>query len=86
MTKTRPYQSDYASAAALMDALPALVKTRMEYLGLSYREVGRQAGVSFSTVHRFVDGGNDPSFRAARMLFRWLAASGPYSATEDGGR
>lgn len=68
---------DFVRTEAVLDALPALVAARMDYLGASYREVGRQAGVSFSTVHRFVEGGNDPSFRAAKHLVHWLTLTTP---------
>jgi hypothetical protein len=81
-----PPPVDFVRTEAVMEALPALVRARMEYLGLSYREVGRQAGVSFSTVHRFIEGGNDPSFRAARCLLRWLHLTSPKNAEEDSDR
>lgn len=76
---------DFIRALAVLDVLPALVAARMDYLGASYREVGRQAGVSFSTVHRFVEGGNDPSFRAAKHLLRWLAVTTPAMQMPAGG-
>ena len=66
---------DFVTTLAVLDFLPELVRARIKHLNLSYREVGRQAGLSFSTVHRFVEGGNDPSFRAAKHLVRWLAVT-----------
>lgn len=79
---TRQPEVDFVRVEAVLDVLPALVAARMDYLGASYREVGRQAGVSFSTVHRFVEGGNDPSFRAAKHLLRWLAVTAPVTASQ----
>lgn len=64
---------DLGLAVAVVEALPALVRERMAYEHLSVREVGRQAGVSFSTVSRLLDDQpRDPTLRCALLLLRWL--------------
>jgi transcriptional regulator with XRE-family HTH domain len=61
----------YLELAAVVEALPVLVRERRRCLGLSLREAARQLDVGFNTLAR-IERGEDYNSRVLPALLRWL--------------
>ena len=71
--------SECTDVLTVLDGLGIAVKAVRVARGMSLREVARQSGESFSTIHR-VESGSDFNVSTARSLLRWLGA--PTSGAE----
>jgi DNA-binding transcriptional regulator YiaG len=63
--------STFADLVGVLDDLPAAIRAVRRARRLSLRQVGEQAGVSFSTVSR-VESGADCDTGTVRALLLWL--------------
>lgn len=63
--------SSYSDLAAVIEALPLLVREARRARGLSVRAAAAQVGCSFSTISRF-ENGDDVNLSNAAALLRWL--------------
>lgn len=66
--------SRYADLAAVVEALPMLVREHRRRRGVSLRAAARELGVSFSTLDR-IERGEDYNSRSLPDLLRWLESS-----------
>lgn len=63
--------TSYSDLADLLASLPLLVREARRQRQLSVRDVGRQLGMSFSTISR-VENGDDCVLSNAVAILRWL--------------
>lgn len=61
----------YAELAAVIDALPLLLREARRAWGLSQRAAAAELGCSFSTVSR-IESGEDCALSNAVAVLRWL--------------
>jgi len=64
-------ESTYAELAAVLESLPIVLRETRRARGLSIRACARQAGLSFSTVHR-IENGDDAVMSNVITLMRWI--------------
>jgi transcriptional regulator with XRE-family HTH domain len=76
--------SPSTQAAAVLAALPLLVREARRAQGLSVRAAAAQVGCSFSTISRFENGQNVTVANAVALV-RWLYQLGAVSASRTGG-
>lgn len=67
-------QTTYAELAAVLEALPLLLREARRARGLSVRAVARDLTVSFSTIGR-IEAGEDCNLSNALAVLRWLDKS-----------
>lgn len=69
----------YAELAAVLDALPMLMREARRHRRVSMRVAGDQIGISFSTVCRIEEGARDCALSSAVAVLHWL-----HQPAEDG--
>lgn len=68
-----PKLTTYSELAAVIEALPMLLREARRSRGMSLRATASQIGCSFSTVYRF-EQGQDANLSNAVAILRWLEA------------
>lgn len=68
--------ADFSNAASTVSDLRTFMQGRRELLGLSMREVARQAGIPVASVHRIEHGKGCHSTTVVSVL-TWLASDSP---------
>ena len=70
MTHAAP--TSYEELAAVLDALPVLVREARRARRLSARAAGAEIGISYSVINRLEQGDSAPGLANVTAIVRWL--------------